>query len=159
MQELFKKAKSTISEHIKNVFEGGELDEEVVVRDFRTTSPHGAIMDKTEENTVKYYNLDVIISVGYRLKSQRVTQFRIWATKALREYNIKGFVLEDQRLKQGSALFGKDYFDELLERIREILAGERRFYQTITNIYDQCSQEKLTISRLELPFRMLSCLA
>jgi len=139
MQELFEKAKSTISEHIKNVFEEGELDEEVVVRDFRTTSPHGAIKDKTQENTVKYYNLDVIISVGYRVKSQRGTQFRIWATKVLREYIIKGFAMDDQRLKQGSALFGKDYFDELLERIREIRASERRFYQKITDIYAQCS--------------------
>src|SRR5690606_15310954 len=139
MQELFEKAKSTISEHIKNVFEEGELDEEVVVRDFRTTSPHGAIKDKTQENTVKYYNLDVIISVGYRVKSQRGTQFRIWATKVLRDYIIKGFAMDDQRLKQGSALFGKDYFDELLERIREIRASERRFYQKITDIYAQCS--------------------
>ena len=139
MQELFEKAKSTISEHIKNVFEEGELDEKVVVRDFRTTSPHGAIEGKTQENTVKYYNLDVIISVGYRVKSQRGTQFRIWATKVLREYIIKGFAMDDQRLKQGSTLFGKDYFDELLERIREIRASERRFYQKITDIYAQCS--------------------
>lgn len=139
MQELFEKAKSTISEHIKNVFEEGELNEEVVVRDFRTTSPHGAIEGKTQENTVKYYNLDVIISVGYRVKSQRGTQFRIWATKVLREYIIKGFAMDDQRLKQGSTLFGKDYFDELLERIREIRASERRFYQKITDIYAQCS--------------------
>ncbi|NBG66413.1 virulence RhuM family protein [Acidiluteibacter ferrifornacis] len=139
MQELFEKAKSTISEHITNVFEEGELEEEVVVRDFRTTSPHGAIKGKTQENTVKYYNLDVIISVGYRVKSQRGTQFRIWATKILREYIIKGFAMDDERLKQGSALFGKDYFDELLERIREIRASERRFYQKITDIYAQCS--------------------
>ncbi len=139
MQELFEKAKSTISEHISNVFEEGELDEKVVVRDFRTTSPHGAIKDKTQENTVKYYNLDVIISVGYRVKSQRGTQFRIWATKVLREYIIKGFAMDDERLKQGAALFGKDYFDELLERIREIRASERRFYQKITDIYAQCS--------------------
>jgi len=139
MQELFEKAKSTISEHIKNVFEEGELDEEVVVRDFRTTSQHGAIKGKTQENTVKYYNLDVIISVGYRVKSQRGTQFRIWATKVLREYIIKGFAMDDDRLKQGTALFGKDYFDELLERIREIRASERRFYQKITDIYAQCS--------------------
>lgn len=139
MQELFEKAKSTISEHISNVFEEGELNEEVVVRDFRTTSPHGAIKDKTQENIVKYYNLDVIISVGYRVKSPRGTQFRIWATKVLREYIIKGFAMDDERLKQGTALFGKDYFDELLERIREIRASERRFYQKITDIYAQCS--------------------
>jgi hypothetical protein len=139
MQELFEKAKSTISEHIKNVFLEGELDEGLVVRNFRTTSPHGAIEGKTQENTVKYYNLDVIISVGYRVKSQRGTQFRIWATKVLREYIIKGFAMNDQRLKQGSTLFGNDYFDELLERIREIRASERRFYQKITDIYAQCS--------------------
>ncbi|WKV12405.1 virulence RhuM family protein [Marivirga harenae] len=139
MQELFEKAKSTISEHISNVFEEGELDEKVVVRDFRTTSPHGAIKGKTQENTVRYYNLDVIISVGYRVKSQRGTQFRIWATKVLREFIIKGFAMDDERLKQGSAQFGKDYFDELLERIREIRASERRFYQKITDIYAQCS--------------------
>lgn len=139
MQELFEKAKSTISEHIKNVFEEGELNEEVVVRNFRTTSPHGAIEGKTQENSVNYYNLDVIISVGYRVKSQKGTQFRIWATRVLREYMIKGFAMDDQRLKQGSSLFGKDYFDELLERIREIRASERRFYQKITDIYAQCS--------------------
>jgi hypothetical protein len=139
MQDLFEKAKSTISEHIKNVFDEGELNERVVVRDFRTTTQHGAIKGKTQENTVRYYNLDVIISVGYRVKSQRGTQFRIWATKVLREYIIKGFAMDDQRLKQGTAVFGKDYFDELLERIREIRASERRFYQKITDIYAQCS--------------------
>lgn len=139
MQELFDKAKSTVSEHIKNVFEEGELDQELVVRKFRTTTPHGAMPYKTQENWVNYYNLDVIISVGYRVKSQRGTQFRIWATKILREYIIKGFAMDDDRLKQGSILFGKDYFDELLERIREIRASERRFYQKITDIYAQCS--------------------
>lgn len=139
MQELFGKAKQTVSEHIQNVFKEGELDEEVVVRKYRTTTQHGAIEGKTQENWVNYYNLDVIISVGYRVKSQRGTQFRIWATKVLREYIIKGFAIDDQRLKQGSRLFGKDYFDELLERIREIRASERRFYQKITDIYAQCS--------------------
>ena len=139
MQELFGKAKQTISEHIKNVFKEGELDEQVVVRKFRTTSQHGAIEGKTQENEVNFYNLDVIISVGYRVKSQQGTQFRIWATKTLREYIIKGFAMDDERLKQGNAIFGKDYFDELLERIREIRASERRFYQKITDIYAQCS--------------------
>src|SRR5690554_1873560 len=139
MQELFEKSKSSISEHISNVFEEGELDEKVVVRNFRTTTQHGAIKGKFQEKGVNYYNLDVIISVGYRVKSQRGTQFRIWATKILREYIIKGFAMDDQRLKQGSALFGKDYFDELLERIREIRASERRFYQKVTDIYAQCS--------------------
>ncbi|GAA5033844.1 hypothetical protein GCM10011506_26630 [Marivirga lumbricoides] len=139
MQELFEKAKQTVSEHIRNVFKEGELEEEVVVRKYRTTTQHGAIEGKTQESWVNYYNLDVIISVGYRVKSQRGTQFRIWATKVLREYIIKGFVMDDERLKQGTALFGKDYFDELLERIREIRASERRFYQKITDIYAQCS--------------------
>ena len=139
MQELFGKAKSTISEHISNVFKEGELKEQVVVREFRTTTRHGAMEGKYQENRVKYYNLDVIISVGYRVKSLRGTQFRIWATSILREYLIKGFAMDDARLKQGSAVFGKDYFDELLERIREIRASERRFYQKSTDIYAQCS--------------------
>ena len=139
MQRLFDKAKSTISEHIKNVFSEDELDEKVVVRDFRTTTQHGAIQGKTQENWTKFYNLDVIISVGYRVKSQKGTQFRIWATKTLREYIIKGFVLDDNRLKQGEATFGKDYFKELLERVRSIRASERRIYQQITDIFAECS--------------------
>lgn len=139
MQELFEKAKSTISEHISNVFAEGELIEELVVRDFRTTTRHGAMEGKTQTSLVKFYNLDVIISVGYRVKSPRGTQFRIWATKILREYIIKGFAMDDSRLKQGTALFGKDYFDELLERVRDIRASERRFYQKVTDIYAQCS--------------------
>ena len=88
---------------------------------------------------MEYYNLDAIISVGYRVNSHQATQFRIWATKTLKEFIIKGFVLDDERLKQGKKLFGKDYFDELLERIREIRASERRFYQKITDIYAECS--------------------
>jgi hypothetical protein len=136
MQKLFEKAKATISEHIKNVFEEGELENEATVRKFRTVQKEG---EREVARELEYYNLDVIISVGYRVKSQRGTQFRIWATKVLREYIIKGFAMDDQRLKQGSALFGKDYFDELLERIREIRASERRFYQKITDIYAQCS--------------------
>ena len=133
MQELFGKAKATISEHISNVFKEGELDENSVVRKFRTTADDG------KEYTTSFYNLDVIISVGYRVKSQQSTQFRIWATRTLREYIIKGFAMDDERLKQGNAIFRKDYFDELLERIREIRASERRFYQKITDIYAQCS--------------------
>lgn len=133
MQELFDRSKSTVSEHISNVFKEGELDENQVVRKFRTTADDG------KDYEVSYYNLDVIISVGYRIKSQRGTQFRIWATKTLKEFIIKGFVLDDKRLKQGGQIFGKDYFEELLERIREIRASERRFYQKITDIYAQCS--------------------
>lgn len=133
MQELFDRSKSTVSEHISNVFKEGELDENQVVRKFRTTADDG------KDYEVSYYNLDVIISVGYRIKSQRGTQFRIWATKTLKEFIIKGFVLDDKRLKQGGQVFGKDYFEELIERIREIRASERRFYQKITDIYAQCS--------------------
>lgn len=133
MQDLFDRSKSTVSEHISNVFKEGELDENQVVRKFRTTADDG------KDYEVSYYNLDVIISVGYRIKSQRGTQFRIWATKTLKDFIIKGFVLDDKRLKEGGQVFGKDYFEELLERIREIRASERRFYQKITDIYAQCS--------------------
>lgn len=133
MQELFGKAKQTISEHINNIYKEGELQENQVVRKFRTTASDGKLYDTA------FYNLDVIISVGYRVKSLQGTQFRIWATKVLREYIVKGFALNDTQLKQGSALFGKHYFEELLERIREIRASERRFYQKITDIYTQCS--------------------
>ena len=125
MQELFDRSKSTVSEHISNVFKEGELDENQVVRKFRTTADDGKDYD------VSFYNLDVIISVGYRIKSHRGTQFRIWATKTLKAFIIKGFVLDDKRLTQGGQVFGKDYFEELLERIREIRASERRFYQKI----------------------------
>ncbi len=131
--ELFGKSKSTISEHLKNIFNEGELDENSVVRKFRTTANDGKTYD------TNFYNLDAIISVGYRVNSKQATQFRIWATKTLKEFIIKGFVLDDERLKQGNQVFGKDYFDELLERIREIRASERRFYQKITDIYAQCS--------------------
>lgn len=132
MVKLFNRDKSVISRHIKNIFAEGELDEKSVVAFFATTASDGKTYD------VAYYNLDVIISVGYRVKSLQGTQFRIWATKTLREFIIKGFVLDDERLKNG-VNFGKDYFDELLERIREIRASERRFYQKITDIYAECS--------------------
>jgi len=133
IQELFDRAKSTISEHISNVFKEGELQENQVVRKFRTTADDG----KDYETT--FYNLDVIISVGYRVKSNRGTQFRIWATQTLREYIIKGFVMDDNRLKQAKATFGKDYFKELLERVRSIRTSERRIYQQITDIFAECS--------------------
>nr|WP_291098954.1 MULTISPECIES: RhuM family protein [unclassified Flavobacterium] len=129
--ELFGKSKATISEHLKNVFETGELDEKSVVRKFRTTAEDGKLYD------TNFYNLDAIIAVGYRVNSFQATQFRIWATKTLREFIIKGFVLDDERLKQGKR-FGKDYFDELLERIREIRASERRFYLKISAIVIHC---------------------
>ena len=124
--ELFQKSKATISEHIKNVFEEGELDEISVVRKFRTTAADGKNYD------TNYYNLDVIISVGYRVKSSQGTQFRIWATQQLKEYIIKGFVLNDERFKTGNSM---NYFTELQERIREIRLSERFFYQKIKDIY------------------------
>jgi len=132
MAELFGKDKRTISEHIGNIFREGELDELVVVRKFRTTTKHGAMVGKTQEVEVKSYNLDVIISVGYRVKSHQGTQFRIWATKRLKEYIIKGFALNDDRFKSGSLM---NYFNELQERIREIRISERFFYQKIKDIY------------------------
>ncbi|HQQ02406.1 MAG TPA: virulence RhuM family protein [Bacteroidales bacterium] len=124
--ELFQKSKATISEHIKNVFEEGELIENSVVRNFRTTASDGKNYD------TNYYNLDVIISVGYRVKSPQGTQFRIWATQRLKEYIIKGFALNDERFKSGNSM---NYFNELQERIREIRISERFFYQKIKDIY------------------------
>lgn len=129
---LFNKGRSTIAEHIQNVFEEGELDEKVVCREFRQASQHGAILGKTQEKNVKHYNLDVIISVGYRVKSPQGTQFRIWATQRLKEYIIKGFALNDERFKSGSSM---NYFTELQERIREIRLSERFFYQKVKDIY------------------------
>ena len=124
MALLFGKGRSTITEHIANVFSEGELLENVVCRNFRLTTPHGAIEGKTQENDVKHYNLDVIISVGYRVKSLQGTQFRIWATQRLKEYIVKGFALNDDRFKSGTAM---NYFSELQERIREIRISERFF--------------------------------
>lgn len=144
---LFGKSKSTISEHIKNIFAEGELEEEVVVRKFRTTTQHGAIEDKAQSHDVNYYNLDVIISVGYRVKSQQGTQFRIWATQRLREYILKGYALNDERFKSGSSM---NYFKELLECIREIRLSERVFYQQIKDIYktsiDYDPSDKMTLA-------------
>lgn len=129
---LFGKARTTITEHIQNIFKEGELDEKVVCRDFRLTTSHGAIPDKNQESNVKLYNLDVIISVGYRVKSQQGTQFRIWATQRLREYIVKGFALNDDRFKSGTSM---NYFNELQQRIREIRLSEKFFYQKIKDIY------------------------
>ena len=129
---LFGKSKATISEHIKHIFEEGELDENVVVRKFRTTIPHGAIENKEQVHEINFYNLDVIISVGYRVKSHQGTQFRIWATQRLRDYIIKGVALNDERFKRGNSM---NYFKDLLERIREIRLSERVFYQQIKDIY------------------------
>jgi len=132
--ELFGKGRSTIAGHLKNIFQEQELDEEVVCRNFRHTTQHGAIEGKTQEKNVKYYNLDAIISVGYRVNSKKATQFRKWATAVLKEFAIKGFVLDKKRLENGTFL-GKNYFDKLLEEIREIRLSERMFYQKITDIY------------------------
>ena len=132
MAQLFGKSKKTISEHIRNIFKEGELDENVVVRNFRTTTRHGAMEGKTQSRGVQFYNLDVIISVGYRVKSQQGTQFRIWATQRLKEYIVKGFALNDERFKTGNSM---NYFTELQERIREIRLSERFFYQKIKDIY------------------------
>jgi hypothetical protein len=136
--ELFGKSKATISEHLKNIYAEGELQQEATVRKFRTVQIEG---NRQVERTREHYNLDAIISVGYRVNSYQATQFRIWATQTLKEFMLKGFVLDDERLKQGGHVFGRDYFDELLERIREIRASERRFYQKITDIYAQCSAD------------------
>ena len=135
LAELFGVKVPAINKHLKNIFETGELQAAEVVSILETTTPHGAIEGKTQTQNTQFYNLDAIIAVGYRVNSHQATQFRIWATKTLREFIIKGFVLDDERLKQGKQVFGKDYFDELLERIREIRASERRFYQKITDLY------------------------
>ena len=133
MGELFDVVKSTISEHLSNIFKEKELDENSVVRNFRTTAPDG------KKYNTNFYNLDAIISVGYRVNSSKATQFRIWATNTLKEYIIKGFVLDDNRLKQGQTVFGKDYFKELLRRVRSIRTSERRIYQQITDIFAECT--------------------
>ena len=139
MAELFDVSTSSISRHLKNIFEEGELDEKVVIAEIATTTSHGAMEGKTQTKDVMFYNLDAIISVGYRINSRRATKFRIWATKVLKEYMIKGFAMDDERLKQGQTLFGKDYFRELLERVRSIRASERRIWQQVTDIYAECS--------------------
>lgn len=133
MAEIFGVDVRTVSEHLRNIFSSGELEEKAVIRKFRITAADG------KNYLTNHYNLDGIISVGYRVNSSRATRFRIWATGILKEYLIKGFALDDARLKQGTALFGTDYFQELLERIREIRASERRFYQKLTDVFAQCS--------------------
>ncbi|MCD4791697.1 MAG: virulence RhuM family protein [Bacteroidales bacterium] len=132
MALLFDKDRTTINRHINNIFKEGELNEKQVYAFYTHTTQHGAIEGKTQTKQVKYYNLDVIISVGYRVKSQQGTQFRIWATQRLREYIIKGFTLNDDRFKSGNSM---NYFNELQDRIREIRLSERFFYQKIKDIY------------------------
>ena len=129
---LFGVESHTITYHLKEIFRSGELDERVTTRKIRAVQNEGK---RQVTRKLDFYNLDAIISVGYRVNSYQATQFRIWATRTLKEFIIKGFVLDDERLKQGKQVFGRDYFEELLERIREIRASERRFYQKITDIY------------------------
>ncbi len=135
MAELFGVDVRTVNEHLQNIYKTNELDKNSTIRNIRIVQKEG---NRDVSRGIDFYNLDAIIAVGYRVNSIQATQFRIWATKTLKEFIIKGFVLDDERLKQGKR-FGKDYFDELLERIREIRASERRFYLKITDIYEQCS--------------------
>lgn len=139
MSELFGVGVPAINKHLKNIFSDGELNEKEVVSKMEITTLHGAIEGKTQAHETKFYNLDAIISVGYRVNSRRATAFRIWATSVLKEYMVKGFALDDERLKQGKNLFSKDYFRELLERVRSIRASERRIWQQITDIFAECS--------------------
>lgn len=132
LAELFGVKVPAIAKHLANIFDSGELNREATVSILETVRQEGA---RKVARHLEYYNLDAIIAVGYRVNSYQATQFRIWATQTLREFITKGFVLDDERLKQGKRVFGKDYFDELLERIREIRASERRFYQKITDLY------------------------
>lgn len=136
--ELFGVQRPAITKHLKNIFESGELVESEVSSILEHTTLHGAIEGKTQIQEVKYYNLDAILSVGYRVNSLQATQFRIWATKILKEFIIKGFAMDDDRMKNGR-YFGKDYFRELLERVRSIRTSERRIYQQITDIFAECS--------------------
>ena len=141
MAQLFGVGVPAISKHLKNIFEEGELIKNVVVSKMEITTQHGAIEGKTQSKEVEFYSLDAIIAVGYRVSSLKATRFRQWATKILHEYIKKGFVMDDERLKQGTAVFGKDYFRELLERVRSIRASERRIWQQITDIYAECSTD------------------
>lgn len=133
MSELFGVNVPAISKHLTNIFEEGELQENSVISILETTASDG------KNYKTNFYNLDAIISVGYRVNSSKATQFRIWATQTLKEFIIKGFVLDDERLKQGTTAFGKDYFKELLRRVRSIRASERRIYQQVTDIFAECS--------------------
>lgn len=136
MAELFDCSKENIIMHLKNIFEQGELEENSTAKNFLVVQTEG---NRQVERNILFYNLDAIISVGYRVNSSKATQFRIWATNVLKEYMIKGFALDDERLKQGEKVFNKDYFRELLERVRSIRASERRIWQQITDIFAECS--------------------
>lgn len=136
MAELFDCTTDNISSHLKNIFSDGELEEEATTEIFSVVQQEG---ERQVKRSTKFYNLDAIISVGYRVNSRRATHFRRWATGVLKEYMTKGFALDDERLKQGKAAFGHDYFRELLERVRSIRASERRIWQQITDIFAECS--------------------
>ncbi|MBI5698961.1 virulence RhuM family protein [Candidatus Saganbacteria bacterium] len=137
MAELFGTSKQNVSYHLQNIYDKGELSREATVKEIMTVQKEGG---REVKRKVEYYSLDAIISVGYRVNSERATQFRVWATRVLHEYIIKGFAIDDERLKSGKTL-RQSYFDELLERIRDIRASERLFYQKITDIYAQCSAD------------------
>ena len=137
--QLFDVNIPAISKHLKNIFESGELNEKVVVSILEIPTQHGAIKEKTQNVKTNFYNLDAIIAVGYRVNSQRATQFRIWATQVLKEFIIKGYTMDVERLKNPQPVFGQDYFKEQLEKIRDIRSSERRLYQQITDIYTDCS--------------------
>ena len=135
ISELFGVVKSTVNEHLMNIYNSNELERDSTIRKIRTVQIEGK---RSVQRDLEYYNLDVIISVGYRVNSSKATQFRIWATKTLKEYLIKGFILDDIRLKQGQNYFKNDYFKELLQRIRSIRSSERRMYQQVTDIFAEC---------------------
>ena len=138
---LFGIDRSGIGRHLKNIFEEGELNEKVVSAEIAHTTPHGAMPGRTQEQTPKFYSLDAIIAVGYRVNSKKATAFRIWATNTLKEYMLKGFAIDDDRLKNTRTLFGKDHFKELLERVRSIRASERRIWQQVTDIFAEISED------------------
>ena len=139
MSELFDVGVPAIAKHLKNIFEEEELEEDVVISKMETTTQHGAVEGKTQTRLTNFYSLDAIISVGYRVNSKKATKFRQWATTILREFIQKGFVMDDERLKQGEQVFGKDYFKELLERVRSIRTSERRIWLQITDIFSEIS--------------------
>ncbi len=149
MAELFDCTSDNVSLHLKNIFSDGELNEDSTTEDFSVVQKEGT---RQVQRKQKIYNLDAIISIGYRVNSRKATQFRIWATKVLKEYMTKGFAMNDERLKQGEAVFGKDYFKELLERVRSIRASERRIYQQITDIFAECSIDYDKDSKLTKDF-------
>ena len=138
---LFGIDRSGIGRHLKNIFEEGELNEKVVSAEIAHTTPHGAMPGRTQEQMPKFYSLDAIIAVGYRVNSKKATAFRIWATNTLKEYMLKGFAIDDDRLKNTRTLFGKDHFKELLERVRSIRASERRNWQQVTDIFAEISED------------------